>query len=45
MARKLRTTTFFGAFELAEDGLQVGHRLAVVQWQAGRPALLLADAA
>jgi len=41
----LRTTTFFGAFELAEDGLQVGHRLAVVQWQAGRPALLLADAA
>jgi ABC-type branched-subunit amino acid transport system substrate-binding protein len=44
-ARGLRTTTFFGAFELGEDGLQVGHRLAVVQWQGGRPALLLADAA
>ncbi len=44
-ARRLRTTTFFGAFELDGTGLQVGHRLAVVRWHGGRRELLLADAA
>lgn len=44
-ARTLRTTTFFGRFELAESGLQIGHRLAVVQWRRGRRELLLAEAA
>lgn len=44
VARHLRTTTFFGAFELAADGLQVGHRLAAIRWRAGRRELLLADA-
>ena len=44
-ARELRTTTFFGAFELGPDGIQIGHRLAVIQWRAGGRALLLADAA
>ena len=39
-ARALRTTTFFGAFELAPDGLQVGHRLEVVRWRGGRQELL-----
>jgi ABC-type branched-subunit amino acid transport system substrate-binding protein len=39
-ARALRTTTFFGAFELDPDGLQVGHRLAVVRWQSGGHELL-----
>lgn len=34
-ARRLRTTTFFGAFELDGSGLQVGHRLAVVRWRRG----------
>ncbi len=44
-ARRLRTATFFGAFELDTAGLQRGHRLAVVRWRGGRPQLLLADAA
>ncbi len=43
-ARRLRTTTFFGAFELDPAGLQRGHRLAVVRWCGGRRQLLLADA-
>ena len=44
-ARDLRTSTFFGAFELGDDGLQAGHRLAVVRWNLGRQELLLAEAA
>jgi len=44
-ARRLRTTTFFGAFELDSAGLQRGHRLAVVRWRGGHRELLLADAA
>jgi ABC-type branched-subunit amino acid transport system substrate-binding protein len=35
-AKHLETTTFFGRFRLASDGLQVGHQLAVVQWKDGR---------
>ena len=37
----LETETFFGAFRLAPDGLQVGHELSVVQWRRGRRELLL----
>lgn len=44
-ARELRTTTFFGPFELDEAGLQIGHRLSVVRWREGRRELLLPDAA
>jgi hypothetical protein len=44
VARRLRTTTFFGGFELGPDGLQVGHHLSAVQWRQGRRELLLADA-
>jgi hypothetical protein len=44
-AQRLRTTTFLGSFELASDGLQVGHRLSVVQWRRGRRELVVADAA
>jgi hypothetical protein len=44
-AHGLRTTTFFGAFELDADGLQVGHRLSVVRWRGGCRELLLRDAA
>ena len=44
-ARNLRTHTFFGAFELAVDGLQIGHRLSVVRWRGGRRELLRSDAA
>jgi ABC-type branched-subunit amino acid transport system substrate-binding protein len=44
-ARRLRTTTFFGAFQLdPETGIQRGHRLAVVEWRRGRQELLLAEA-
>ena len=38
------TETFFGAFRLAPDGLQVGHELSVVQWRRGRRELLLSGA-
>lgn len=34
-ARELETRTFFGAFRLASDGLQVGHQLGVIQWKNG----------
>jgi ABC-type branched-subunit amino acid transport system substrate-binding protein len=45
-ARALRTTTFFGRFELdPQTGLQRGHRLCVVRWRAARQELVLADAA
>jgi ABC-type branched-subunit amino acid transport system substrate-binding protein len=44
-ARSLSTSTFFGGFELDETGLQVGHRLSVVRWRAGRQELVLPDAA
>ncbi len=44
-ARHLRATTFFGDYQLARDGLQVGHRLSVIRWRRGRPELFLANAA
>jgi len=44
--RMLRTTTFYGAFELdPATCIQQGHRLCVVRWRGGRQQLLLADAA
>jgi ABC-type branched-subunit amino acid transport system substrate-binding protein len=39
-ARRLRTTTLFGAFALDASGLQVGHRLAVIRWHRGKRELL-----
>ena len=44
-AHSLSASTFFGPFELDETGLQVGHRLSVVRWRAGRQELALAGAA
>jgi len=45
-AGMLRTTTFYGAFELdPATCIQQGHRLCVVRWRGGRQQLLLADAA
>jgi hypothetical protein len=35
-ARQLDTSTFFGRFRLAGDGLQIGHQLAVIEWRNGR---------
>ncbi|MGO9754936.1 MAG: hypothetical protein ACLP22_26365 [Solirubrobacteraceae bacterium] len=44
-ARRLRTTIFFGAFELdPATGLQRGHTLSVVRWSRTRQELVLADA-
>lgn len=44
-ARRLRTTTFFGSFELdPQEGVQRGHRLAVVRWRAAQQDLLLPEA-
>jgi hypothetical protein len=40
-ARQLETRTFFGAFRLAADGLQVGHELVVIRWKNGRRRLQL----
>jgi hypothetical protein len=34
-AKQLQTSTFFGRFRLAGDGLQVGHQLAVIRWKNG----------
>jgi hypothetical protein len=39
-ARSLATDTFFGRFELDENGLQRGHRLCVVRWRHGRQTLV-----
>jgi ABC-type branched-subunit amino acid transport system substrate-binding protein len=38
-AKQLDTTTYFGRYRLANDGLQIGHRLAVIQWKNGQPQL------
>jgi ABC-type branched-subunit amino acid transport system substrate-binding protein len=40
-ARRLRTSTFFGDFELhGKTGVQTGHQMRVVQWQSGKQQLL-----
>jgi len=39
-AKQLDTVTFFGGFRLAIDGLQIGHRLAVVHWHDHKQRLL-----
>jgi hypothetical protein len=37
VGRKLRTSTFFGEFELeAGSGLQIGHEMTVIRWRNGR---------
>jgi Periplasmic binding protein len=41
----LSTSTFFGAFELDERGLQVGHCLSVIQWRGNRQELVFPNAA
>jgi hypothetical protein len=39
-ARRLRCTTFFGAFGLDADGRQTEHEMVVVQWQVGVKAVV-----
>jgi Periplasmic binding protein len=43
-AKQLATTTFFGRFRLADDGLQTGHRLAVIQWRNSHREIHLGSA-
>jgi hypothetical protein len=38
-AKQLQTITFFGGFQLASDGLQIGHQLAVIRWHNRRQEL------
>jgi hypothetical protein len=38
-AQQLRTSTFFGKFKLAEDGLQQAHQLSIIRRHHGRPEL------
>jgi substrate-binding family protein len=38
-AKQLQTTTFFGGFQLANNGLQIGHQLAVIRWRNHRQEL------
>lgn len=40
VARELRTSTAFGAFELAPSGVQAAHLLAVIRWRAMRQELV-----
>jgi ABC-type branched-subunit amino acid transport system substrate-binding protein len=43
-ARRLDTTTFFGAFSLDPiTGLQRGHRLSVIQWRGTKPQPLAVE--
>jgi hypothetical protein len=44
-AKQLRAVTFFGGFQLAADGLQVGHQLAVISWRNHQQQLLSPAAA
>ena len=39
-ARRLRCTTFFGAFGLDADGRQAAHEMSVVQWQQAVKAVV-----
>jgi ABC-type branched-subunit amino acid transport system substrate-binding protein len=39
-ARRLRCTTFFGAFGLDDDGRQAAHEMMIVQWQQGVKAVV-----
>ena len=38
-AKHLQTVTFFGAYQLASDGLQTGHQLAVIRVEKPAPEL------
>ena len=40
---KMDTNTVYGAFKVDPDGLQVGHRMLVFQWQDGKKAIVWPD--
>jgi len=37
---RLRTTTVFGSFAVDERGLQIGHKMVMIQWQDGKQVLV-----
>ena len=37
---KMKTNTAFGAFNLDEDGVQIGHKILMFQWQDGKKAMV-----
>jgi len=37
---KLETNTAFGAFKVDEDGVQIGHKILMFQWQDGKKAMV-----
>ncbi len=40
---KMDTSTVYGAFKVDGDGLQVGHRMLIFQWQDGKKAIVWPD--
>jgi branched-chain amino acid transport system substrate-binding protein len=40
---KMDTNTVYGAFKVDGDGLQVGHRMLIFQWQDGKKAIVWPD--
>jgi branched-chain amino acid transport system substrate-binding protein len=40
---KMDTNTVYGAFKVDADGLQVGHRMLIFQWQDGKKAIVWPD--
>jgi branched-chain amino acid transport system substrate-binding protein len=40
---KMDTNTVYGAFKVDPDGLQVGHRMLVFQWEDGKKAIVWPD--
>lgn len=37
---ELKTNTAFGAFSVDEDGVQIGHKILMFQWQDGKKAMV-----
>ena len=37
---KMKANTAFGAFSLDEDGVQIGHKILMFQWQDGKKAMV-----
>lgn len=38
--KEMDTTTFFGRYKLSKEGLQIGHRPLLIQWQKGRKEII-----
>jgi len=40
---KMELNTVYGAFKIDPDGLQIGHRMRVFQWQDGKKVIVWPD--